>query len=81
MENESAVVVAGVADEGKGSVEVGGSVDVARGEDFLEIINLSCHVWQWIIECLEHSRPSIRIIHSEQQPFLSRVILPRVRNR
>lgn len=64
LQNESAVVVAGVADEGKGGVEVGGRVDAAGSEDFLEIINLSCHVRQWIIECLEHSRPSIRVVHS-----------------
>lgn len=64
MENESSVVVASVADEGKRGVEVGRRVDVAGSEDFLEIINLSCHVWQWIIESLEHSCPSVRVIHS-----------------
>lgn len=64
--HESGVVVAGDTNESQGGGEIGGRVDIAGGEDALEIINLSCHIWQWVIFSLKHSCSSVRIIHPVQ---------------
>lgn len=63
MSDEVGVVVASDADESDGGNKLGGRVNVAGGEKVLEDIDLSGHIWQWILS-VEYSCSSVRKIHS-----------------